>query len=229
MKLINLQRMALMFLFLGFLAAPITSCSSDDPEEPPITSPDPDPDPDPEPDPDPDPDPDPEVSSTSILRLNSGGPEVAFGDVIFLEDTYFSDGNSEPFTNPEVTEIAETDQDEIYLTERISSAIRGTYSYDIPVTNGDYRVILHFAEIFWGQPGAGVAGGDNSRIFDVSVEGTTVLDNYDLFADVGGATATTKTFIVTVTDEELNIVLSATTDYPKLSAIELEGDGAVRN
>lgn len=220
-------------MLLGILTAPLSSCSNDDPDEPTIENPDfdadPDPELDPDPDPDPNPDPDPEVSSTSVVRINSGGPEVAFGDIIYTADSFFSEANSETYTNPEVTAIDGTEQDDIYLTERISSELRGSFSYDIPLTNGEYRIILHFAEIFWGQPGEGADGGSNSRIFDVSLEGKTVLDNYDIFTDVGGATATTKTFIVTVADEELNILLSATTDNPKISAIEIEGDGSLLN
>ncbi len=72
----------------------------------------------------------------SLLRINSGGPEVTFGGVTFLEDQYFSDDTT-PFTNPFVTEIADTDMDDIYLTERVTANgtnIKGPMSYNIPVT-----------------------------------------------------------------------------------------------
>ena len=36
-----------------------------------------------------------------------------------------------------------------------------------------------------------------ARTFDVEIEGTQVLDDYDIFADVGGATGTVKSFDVT--------------------------------
>ncbi len=223
--MINPGRLVMLFLLIGIVLAPLSSCSNDDPEGPELENPNANP----QPDPDPDPDPDPTVSTTSIIRINSGGPEVSFGSITFVEDVFFSTADSEPFTNPDVTEIADTEQDEIYLTERISIASNGTYSYNIPITNGDYRVILHFAEIFWGQPGVGASGGSNDRIFDVILEGTTVIDNYDIFTDVGGATATTQTFITTVSDEELNILFTATTNKPKISAIEIQGDGSILN
>ncbi|NNE78589.1 MAG: hypothetical protein HKN31_16115 [Pricia sp.] len=166
----------------------------------------------------------------SMLRINSGGPEVTFGAVTFLEDQYFGD-NSETFTNPSVTEIANTDMDAIYLTERVSADgpnFRGPFSYNIPVSNGTYTVKLYFAEIYWGVENPQMLeGGEGSRIFNIIMEDTEIFTGYDLFKEVGAGTATSRMYDIEVTDGELNITFQATINKPKVSAIEVFGNGTI--
>lgn len=167
----------------------------------------------------------------SILRINSGGPEVTFGDITFLEDQYFGEG-TEAYTNPFVTEIANTDMDAIYLTERITDNenIRGPIAYNIPISNGTYTVKLYFAEIFWGVENPEMReGGIGSRIFNIGIEDTQVFSGYDLFKEHGAASAGTRMYDIEVTDGELTINLEAPVDKPKLSAIEVFGEGTIGN
>ena len=49
--------------------------------------------------------------------------------------------------------------------------------YTFTVENGIYEVILHFAEIY-----ATVAG---FRVFDVAVQGETVIDDLDIYNETG--------------------------------------------
>jgi len=61
-------------------------------------------------------------------------------------------------------------------------------------------------------------------VFNVQLEGTTVLTNYDITADVGYLAAVTKTFTVTVTDGTLNITFpAASVNRPTLAALEVIG------
>jgi len=135
--------------------------------------------------------------------------------------------------HPSITEIENTELDEIYLTETITSNEQnsGPVSYDIPVSNGTYTVKLHFAEIYWGvlkTDAAGTEGGEGSRIFDVDIEETSILNNFDVFMTAGGAvSAITKMYDIEVTDGELNIVFTSTVDKPKVSAIEIFGTGTI--
>jgi len=168
---------------------------------------------------------DPEISDNPVIRLNSGGEEVGFGDTIFTADQYFTEGTI-VYSNPKVVEIEDTDMDDIYLTERNTQLNTGIFSYNIPISNGTYNVKLHFAEIYWGAPEGGDATA-NARIFDVDIEGEVKLNNYDIYAEVGAITAIIKTFTVTVEDEELNIEFNASDDKPKLSALEVLGDGEI--
>lgn len=167
----------------------------------------------------------------SILRINSGGPEVTFGAITFLEDQYFGEG-TEAFTNPFVTEIANTDMDAIYLTERITDNvdITGPISYNIPVTNGTYTVKLYFAEIYWGVENPQMLeGGVGSRIFNISIEDTETFSGYDLFKEHGAASAGTRMYDIEVTDGELTIAMESTINKPKVSAIEVFGNGTIGN
>lgn len=179
-------------------------------------------------------DPDAEESTEpvgpSVLRFNAGGGEVTIGDVTFLEDQYFI-GNTEAFTNSNVTEIENTDLDEIYLTERVSlsTGIPRPFSYVIPIENGTYTVKFHFAEIFWGvENDQMVDGGTGSRLFDLDMEEQNILNTFDIFAQAGGAaTAITKMYDIEVTDGVLNIDFTVAVDRPKVSAIEIFGNGAI--
>ena len=171
-----------------------------------------------------------EPAGPTLLRINCGGPEVTFGDITFLEDQYFGE-NSEVFTNPFVTEIDNTEMDAIYLTERVSAdgpMFKGPTSYDIPVTNGTYTVKLYFAEIYWGvENPQGFEGGEGSRIFNILMEDKEIFTGYDLFKEHGAASAGSKMYDIEVTDGELNIMLEATVNKPKISAIEVFGTGTI--
>lgn len=117
--------------------------------------------------------------------------------------------------------IAGTENDVVYQTER-HALEGGSLTYQFAVEDGEYQVVLHFAEIFFGLPGGGQAGGEGSRTFNIVIEGTTVETNYDVFAAAGGAaTAVTSTHDVTVTDGQLTIELVSTTDNAKISGIEI--------
>lgn len=167
----------------------------------------------------------------SLLRINSGGPEVTYDDVVFLEDQYFQLENTISYTNPLLTAIAGTEQDSLFLTERVTADgidIRGPFSYNIPVTNGTYSVKLYFAEIYWGVDNPqGFEGTDGKRIFNISMEGTPIFTGYDLIKEVGPATASFRMYDIEVTDGELNITFEATVNKPKISAIEILGNGTI--
>jgi len=156
----------------------------------------------------------------ATLRINAGGPAVVSGGVSWLADQYFTGGKA--FTNPAATVIGGTTDDVLYTTERSATAHLGGFGYAIPVsTAGAYTVRLHFAEIWFGAPGGG-AGGSGKRVFNANVDGGAVeLANYDIFAEVGAATAAVKVFTVNVTDGVLNLDFTAAVDQPKISAIEV--------
>ena len=65
----------------------------------------------------------------------------------------------------------------MYGTERYGSA-HASFGYSIPVANGNYNVSLDFAETYVTAAG--------QRIFSVSINGTQVLTNFDIYAAAGG-------------------------------------------
>jgi RHS repeat-associated protein len=113
------------------------------------------------------------------------------------------------------TAIANTDDDLLYQTGRTSST---SFSFAASLPNGSYTVTLKFAELY-----ATAAG---QRVFNVSLEGTTVLTNFDVFAAAGGAyRAHDRTFAVTVNDGQLNVVFTKVTGVAYVAAIEVVPSG----
>jgi hypothetical protein len=88
----------------------------------------------------------------------------------------------------------------------------GMTAYRVAVPAGTYHLRLLFAEV-QGQ-------GKGRRVFDVSVEGTTVASRLDIAAKVGVATAYDVERDVTVTDGELTVTFRRRKGYPTISGIE---------
>ncbi|MGB5942139.1 MAG: malectin domain-containing carbohydrate-binding protein [Leeuwenhoekiella sp.] len=144
-------------------------------------------------------------------RINAGGMSYDHSaDLQFMEDGYFDSGNAYMSST---TEVSGTDLDPLFLSERVSSSDLGTFNYSFPVPNGNTRVVLHFAEIYWNAAG--------QRVMSVKAEGETVVADLDIYAEVGKFSALSRTFEVSVTDGELNLMFSATVNRPKVSAIEV--------
>ena len=108
-----------------------------------------------------------------------------------------------------------TDMVKLYQTERFDPPEDPLLTYEFPVSPGQYYIALHFAEIFSGN------GGIGRRVFDVFIEDVLVLDDYDIFAEVGLFAATFEEFEQTVVDGALTIRFEKVADNPKISAIEI--------
>lgn len=155
------------------------------------------------------------------IRINcfSSANYIAANGDTFFADAHFYPNPGLTYANWNIPDILSTVDDPLYHTERYGDP----FEYKIPVKPGNYRVKLHFAEIFWGATGAGPGSGmgiPGERVFDVSIEGILKLDDYDIIADVGVETAVIKTFVMNNVDDTLNIFLTASVDNAKLSAIE---------
>lgn len=134
---------------------------------------------------------------TNAWLVNAGGPAytAAFGDA-FSADTYFTGGTP---TTPVKGDVDMAAADVLFHTGRYG----GDFSYDVPTGNGTFAVNLYFNETYWGNL---VAGGAGSRKFNVDVEGTRQLTDYDIFAKAGGSMrATGEIFLATVRDGVLTI------------------------
>ncbi len=101
-------------------------------------------------------------------------------------------------------------------TARLYQTVRfgNTFSYQFEVPDGEYVVELHFAEIYHGKAG--------QRVFDVILEGETVLDDFDVFVAAGGKLKSlARTFAVTVSDGQLDVILDTVVDYAMINAIRV--------
>ncbi|MGB8323787.1 MAG: malectin domain-containing carbohydrate-binding protein, partial [Candidatus Acidiferrum sp.] len=149
----------------------------------------------------------------SPIFIHSGGG--AYSDSLgnnWSADADFVGGNPASTTNA----ILNTPDPKLYQTERYGNS---TYTFTVPA--GNYAVVLKFAEIYWTAAG--------KRIFNVSINGTQVLTNFDIVAAAGAAfTAIDKTFPVTVTGNAITIqFITGSADYPKISAIEVKTGSTV--
>ena len=138
------------------------------------------------------------VNCGGLTYLDSAG-QLWSADMDFVGGSVFSTTHS----------VTGTSDPTLYQTERYAP----TLTYNIPVVNDTYTVTLYFAEIYFDAPG--------QRVFNVSIEGQTVLQNFDIWAVAGQFAAMQRTFVVTVTDGVLNIVGTASVDNAKLSAIQV--------
>ena len=153
-------------------------------------------------------------------RAEQGSGKGTGNDVAWLPDADYVGGTYQKVHGD--LEIAGTDNDTLYMTQRVGvdRGKPGAFVYDIPVPkSGRYLVRLYFCELVWGtspdRPGEG------SRVFSVSAEGETKLQDYDIFADVGSLTAAVKQFTVDVDDGKLTLRFWASKDQPVVSAIEI--------
>ncbi len=108
--------------------------------------------------------------------------------------------------------IAGTDAPKIYETERYSMD-----AYEFVVPNGKYTVRLHFAETFEGIIDAG------ERVFSVTINGKTVLKDFDPFEVAGGyEKPIVKEFkSVAVTDGKLTVGFVPDIENPEINGIEI--------
>jgi hypothetical protein len=149
----------------------------------------------------------------TVIRVNAGGPQYTDSAAqVWAADIGFNTGSASSVGNA----IAGTSDPALYRSERWDAATAPELAYVFTVPNGNYTVKLHFAEIWSGGQAVG------RRIFDVRIENQLVLDNLDVFAEVGGYTALIKTVQTTVSDGQLNVnFVHGSADNPKISAIEI--------
>lgn len=145
-----------------------------------------------------------------IIAINAGGPATNG----FAADEDFSGGGTFSTANAvNTTGVANAAPQAVYQSER-----EGVFAYTIPgLTAGtSYGVRLHFAELYWATAG--------KRVFNVAINGTTVLTNFDIVAATGAAnTAVVKSFTATANGSG-QIVISFTAgsvDQPAVSGIEV--------
>ena len=147
----------------------------------------------------------------SAYRINAGGPAyVAVKGGQWIADSYFNTGSVITTT----AAIANTTDDPLYQSQRLGSSAAPELNYSIAVQNGAYQVKLLFAEI--------VAQAAGQRVFNVKLQNSTVLSNFDIFASAGAPNkALTKTFNTTVTNGELTFEFDHVVDVPAIAAIEV--------
>jgi hypothetical protein len=157
----------------------------------------------------------PEVtSSPNLYRINAGGDKyTTIYKQEYKADSYFQGG----IVSTQVSApVAGTGDDYLYQRGRHGA----WFSYNFPLQNGEYDVVLHFCETWWGNL---VPGGVGSRKFDVDIEGARKLSESDIFQQAGDALQVRQeTFRISVNDDTLDIAFKkGTADLASIKAIEV--------
>ncbi|MGA3058532.1 MAG: malectin domain-containing carbohydrate-binding protein [Candidatus Limnocylindrales bacterium] len=149
----------------------------------------------------------------STVSINAGGQATGG----FWADQFYTGGAT--YANSATIDMSQITSNlppaAIFNTERY-----GAMTYTIPYRSGAQTVTLYFAETYLSGPG--------QRLFDVTINGTTVLSKFDIYASAGGPNrAIAKTFTTTA-DSSGQVVIQfiSGTENPKINGITVTGSGS---
>jgi len=149
-------------------------------------------------------------SCTQPVDINSGGAAIAS----FGADKDFTEGTASTHAvTIDTSHVTNPAPAQVYQSIRF-----GNFSYTIPgFTAGSNHIVrLHFAETFWTTTG--------QRVFNVSINGATVLTNFDIVAAAGAThRAIIKEFPITANSAG-NIVIQfvSVTNNAAINGIEIQ-------
>ncbi len=165
----------------------------------------------------------------TLYRVNAGGGVIAASGGDWSPDTVASpsiyanvpaSGNSVASTGQAINtahaSIPSGTPEAMFKAERWDPTAGEELAYAFPVVAGDeVEVRLYFSENYNQINTAG------QRVFDVSIDGQVVLDNYDLFAVAGGKyIGRCERFTIT-SDGSVDIRLTHQTENPSIKGIEI--------
>lgn len=154
-----------------------------------------------------------------VLRVNCGAyePYTDKAGNVWLADQYMDSDKKWGTVGGDTVERGDlgmtgTNSPRIYETERYSM---DEYRFSVP--SARYTVRLHFAETYEG------IGGQGERVFSVTINGKSVLEDFDPFKVAGGfEKPIVKEFKgVTTTDGELVIGFIPNIQNPEINGIEI--------
>ena len=147
------------------------------------------------------------------LKVNCGGSAVTGG---WVADTGYSGGTAKSTTSA-IANATNAPQ-ATYQTRRYAP----TLTYNFPaVLDGTYTIRLHFAELYYGAAGR--------RIFNVAIEGSTRLTNFDIYQAAGGKNrAVVRTFENVAVSGGLQIQGVASVDGAQFNGIEIVAEADAR-
>ena len=147
-----------------------------------------------------------------LYRINCGGDAFKdeFGQQWQADDSIISHSWGQDFgmhpyqaSQRHITEdIRGTKSDELFQFFRFG---RHRLWYDLPVPDGDYRIELYFVEPWHGKGGGEMDDYEGMRIFDVAINGETIVDDLDPWAEAGYLGAMKRVVNVNVKNGNLHI------------------------
>ncbi|GCE08936.1 malectin domain-containing carbohydrate-binding protein [Dictyobacter aurantiacus] len=147
--------------------------------------------------------------ANGAININSGGSATGG----FYADGDYNGGQTGSTTSAiDTSAVSNPAPQNLYQTERY-----GNFTYNVAnlKANTAYNVRLHFAEIYFTSSG--------QRSFNVSINGSQVLSNFDVFAAAGGADkAIVKQFSAnTDSSGTITIQFTSVINNAKISGIEV--------
>ena len=142
----------------------------------------------------------PQTTNGSEVAIDAGGSATGS----FSADMDFHEGQANSFTNAvNIVGVQNAAPESVYQSYRSGSNQVG-FTYTIPnlTAGGSYLVRLHFAE-----PAVTAIG---ARVFNVAINGTTVLPNFDIFETAGGEFSAVVEQFMTTANSSGNVVIAYT-------------------
>lgn len=156
-------------------------------------------------------------NESSALYLNTGNAvNVEFEGNIFLGDNNFNSYYNSPYsyTNRNASEEL------LFQTERLSTPGQNSeLNYSIPLPNGTYTVKTYHHELFFGKIGPSASAG--RRVFDISIEGKLLKDNFDKYLESSDTYVTLTFENIEVKDGNLDIDMLASKNRVSISGIAI--------
>ena len=159
------------------------------------------------------------ASTGDFVAIAAGGPaesDASGGDANFIADKYFSGGGDNTHTTKTIN-----------LTQPGANAApmgvyqygrAGVTTYTIPgmVAGSSHSVLLHFSENYYSAAG--------KRVFNVAINGTSVLANFDIYKTAGAEYAAVEETFTATANSSGDIVIAftkGTADQPLIDGIEI--------
>ena len=150
-------------------------------------------------------------TGTSNVDINAGGVAVS----PFVADTDYSGGSTYAVSHT-ISTAGVTNPAPVAVYQ---DAREGTFTYTVPgfVAGSTHTVRLHFAELYFSAAG--------QREFDVAINGTPVLTNFDIVATAGSQYKANVQQFITTANSSGKIVISLSNgavNQPEMSGIEIQ-------
>ena len=148
-----------------------------------------------------------------IRMVMQSSPITDHNGTRWSPDNYFMNGRQSTQRYP----LADSPDPDLFASERY-----GHFNYAIPVDTRDrYTLVLHFAELYFGSQTHGIETG--KRLFRVMCNGVLILDDFDIFKEVGGIHELTKTFyhVKPSPQGKLNLTFEPILNNATVSGIEV--------
>lgn len=158
----------------------------------------------------------------AAFRIDSGAILAAKAGVRYGSDAFFEGGTAgtadtrkNRWAPIQPVQIEATSDRDVAATFRT-----GDFRYVVPAQPGRYKVVLHFVEPSLDR---------GKRIFDVSINGRTVLKDFDIAATAGGALkAVRREFPATAGKDGLAIAFTPRAGEAIVSAVEISPSEGAR-